>query len=64
MKNNNKEKIQEIMNQISLEREYRNKITQKALKENDTVNNNFGFVNIIPISIILIIVTILLIILL
>ena len=61
---NNRDKIQEIMNQISLERDYRNKITQKALIENNSRNNNFGFVNVISISIVLIIVTILLIILL
>ena len=58
-----KERLENIKKQISMEKEYINNNFEYPLLL-DSKSNNFGFINIIPISIILVIVAIILIIIL
>lgn len=53
----NKIRLEQMKKQISMEREYRNKNIQYALINNDVKKkNNFGFTNVIFISILLLVI--------
>lgn len=60
----NLQRLEKMKKQISMEREYRNKNIELALLNEENIHNNFGFTNIVFISLILIIVAITLVIIL